>query len=115
MANCEICKGWVWNTGRHVCPPRWACYQSQDEEAPDAEIIFAFDAAHAAEKYADHYDCQAAEYPDEQTVCVRKCDDTSAEWEEFSITGDWSRDYSASKIERDDEADGEKGQGDGRS
>lgn len=110
-ARCPICKEWGFFTGRfaeHRCPPAWEC-RLETEDEDDWRKVHARDAEDAAEKYAERYDCESAEYAivrgrTEAIVLVRKPADLeeepSAEVERFAIEGESVPQYRAMKIEQ---------------
>jgi hypothetical protein len=61
LYECTTCRRWVFD--KHVCPPKWEC-RAAWEDWRDAEwtTMHAYDAETAAEKYAEHYDCEGGEY-----------------------------------------------------
>lgn len=56
MDRCPRCKDWMVFPDTHRCRPQWQVWQ-EGEEKDDASTFFAFDAAKAAEMWADDYDC----------------------------------------------------------
>lgn len=103
---CPTCNeyGWIDSDSawlRHMCKPRWECrcnWEDDDCWSP----IHASDAEQAAEKYAEHYDCEGGEYAivsgdrDDVVILVRKSEDDPVE--SFSIEAETVPHYRASKM-----------------
>lgn len=65
FSTCRACGEYDF-TDRHKCKPKWeVAMEAKKGEVPDESEwaeIYAIDQETAAEKYADQYDCESAEY-----------------------------------------------------
>lgn len=104
---CPVCKEWGWFGGTHLnhrCAPAFECRMEwQDDDC--WHRTYARDAEHAAEKHAEHYDCEGGEYAivsrrrSGDDIClVRKPDDPSS-IERFAIEAEAVPTYYATKVE----------------
>jgi hypothetical protein len=110
---CAICGEFGWFDTKyvsHTCAPRWECRMEWNAADNDGwGIIHATDAEQAAEKYAEHYDCEGGEYAivsrrsrSDAIVQVRKPkeDDSDDEppFESFAIEAETVPQYHATKL-----------------
>jgi hypothetical protein len=62
---CPMCREWGWFGGasfNHFCKPAWECRIESTHGDDEWKTIHARDAEEAAEKFAEHYDCEGGEY-----------------------------------------------------
>jgi hypothetical protein len=99
---CPTCKRYDW-LSRHRCAPAWECRLEWHKDDDGAWCVtHAIDAEQAAERFAEHYDCEGGEYAivggryrDDVIVQVRKRDEET--FEQFVIEAEAVPTYRASK------------------
>lgn len=111
---CTVCHehGWFGGTYmNHTCKPKWECrLEWHKDDADGWGTIYASDSEEAAEKYAEHYDCEGGEYAivsqrhQDCVVQVRKpkpydSDDEEMPIERWSIEAETVPSYRAYKAD----------------
>jgi hypothetical protein len=75
---CTICDEYRWTDQRHVCPPAWEVYESDNPD--ERRTIYALRARYAAEKYAEKID------PDIEYQILRDATESNEETEIVVVT-----------------------------
>ena len=55
MSYCPTCKEWIYESGRHSCPPEWEVWR-EDDDREDAKVVRARSAEAAVEARAKDWD-----------------------------------------------------------
>lgn len=105
---CKVCHEWGWFNSKfmaHECKPAWEC-RADDGDDAYWTTIYARDGEQAAEKFAQHYDYNGAEYSicggEEQPIMlVRQVgSETIERWQVF---GEMAPSYRAEKPEDEEQ------------
>jgi len=102
FGHCPVCREYDILVGSrfvvHRCKPAWEC-RLETMDADDWRTVYAADEEIAAEKFAERYDCESAEYSiissggDGYFIFVRKPD--ASEAKKFSISAESVPHYTA--------------------
>lgn len=105
---CPVCREHGWfgaaNFAEHRCAPTWECRPEWYSDPDDWHTVHAIDSETAAEKYAEHYDCEGGDYSivfgktrDDVIIYVRKPGDDA--FERWSIEAEAVPTYRATKVD----------------
>ena len=100
MTRCSTCAGYIYDGDKHACPPAFLVWRPEhDETEDDASRVYAFDAAAAAEKWAEESDAWDASYDivggSDATVCIR-CPDGKVRT--YTVSGETVAQYHARRV-----------------
>lgn len=102
---CRHCDEFIYRPGSHKCPPRWLVWDPDlGETSADARPTYATDAEEAAEKYQQHSEASACEYPcmdgGEVALHVLPADELASveQVQVFHVTGEAVPHYSANAL-----------------
>lgn len=85
MDRCKRCSEWVWSSRSHACPPKWKCFDvDNDPDMVEPREIFAVDAEQAAERAFEEFcwedPSSAPDQEQSQPVIVRDANGKETKW-----------------------------------
>jgi hypothetical protein len=96
MAMCKICKEYTYSDG-HRCGPSFLVWPS-DQNEDDPMTVYAYGFEQAAEKWADVYDCESAEYSIAQGSPIEVFVRQGETLKKFAVTGESQPVYYATQL-----------------
>ena len=100
MHRCPICCRWYFSHIPHICAPRWLA-RLKNDNAEDAQTIFAPDARDAAADYVERLDDSFASFTESETVLITPDPDeddidwNTLPWQTYLVTGELIHTYNA--------------------
>ncbi len=101
MPFCDICHEYYYAATEHTCPSHWLCSLDPTEHRERWGKVLAHSAADAAECYAECYDYDCGEWPDERIVYVLDPRTASARVEAYRVAEQDMSDYCAEEYPYD--------------